>query len=235
MKNLLIALVTLSTSLIAYAGISEGMQKSLPLTHRQDSSYLEFENFRTRPRAPIAAGISINGERVRSMEEIFAIFSEEVAAFLPEGKTIKESTDSEGRLVWRYPIGTKVIHQLNFKNDKKSLFELRMIERVSDKRWAFGVYHPVNGKLELQNYQGRLAKEFNLRTTDGKDLNVKLSHIPLNVCQNCHNNTTSAPHQYESRQDVGPCEFTPVNPKVKNDWVNGYVQAFGRSPVTISK
>lgn len=217
---------------MAFATLSDGMQKSLPMSHVQDNDYLGFENFRTRPRAPIAARIQINDQPVRSMEEIFSVFEEIVAATLPEGKTIKESTDAEGRLVWRYPIGTKVIHQLNFKDDKHSLFELRMIERVTDKRWAFGVYHPINGKLELQDYQGRLAKEFDLRTADGKPLNIKLHHIPLNVCQNCHNNTTSAPHQYESREDVGPCEFTPTNPKVRNDWVKGFVEAFGRQPVT---
>lgn len=232
MKNLIIIALALGLSFISFAGISDGMQEELPLTHVQDNDYLEFHNFRTRPRAPIAAGIKINDQPVRSLEEIFSVFSEEVAAVLPEGQTIKESTDSEGRIVWRYPIGTKVIHQLNFKNDKKSLFELRMIERVSNKRWAFGVYHPIEGKLKLANYPGRLPKEFNLRTHDGKPLNIKLSHIPLNVCQNCHNNTTSAPHQYESRIDVGPCEFTPTNPNVKDKWVKEFISAFGRKPVT---
>lgn len=232
MKKVFVILGVLAVSISTFAGLSEGMQESLPLTHRTDHSYLEFENFRTNPRAPIAAGIMINGQRVRSMAEIFSVFKEEVAAYIPEGATIKESIDAQGRYIWRYPIGTKVIHQLNFKDDKESLFELRMIERVSDKRWAFGVYHPVNGKLELASYRGRLDKEFQLRTEDGKDLNIKLSHIPLNVCQNCHNNTTSAPYQYQGGEDVGPCEFTPANPKVKNDWVSGYIKAFGREPVT---
>lgn len=222
-------------SFTSEAKLSEGMTKVLPITHVQDNDYLHFENFRTRPRAPIAGGIRINGERVRSMEEIFAIFSEEVAAVLPEGTTIKESKTEDGKLVWRYPIGTRVIHQLNFKDDKKSLFELRMIERVSDKRWAYGVYHPINGQLELANYTGHKDREFNLKMPNGKQTHVKLHHIPLHVCQNCHNRTTSAPHQYESLEDVGPCEFTPSNPKVKNDWVQGFVRAFGRQPVVQAK
>lgn len=225
-------ILSLIYSLYAFGALSDGMKPELSLTHVEDNDYLSFENFRERPRAPIAAGILINDKRPTTLKEILAVFSEDFKAFIPDGKTIKESTNNDGLPVWRYPVGTKVIHQLNFKDDKSTLFELRMIERVNDKRWAYGVYHPKEGQLSLQDYRGQLPKEFILKTKDGRPLNVKLRHIPLHVCQNCHRNTTSAPHQYQGPKDVGPCEFTPVNPKVKKDWVRAYEEAFGRSPVS---
>ncbi len=227
-----LTILALISSLMAYGALSDGMKKTLELTHVEDNDYLSFENFRERPRAPIAAGILINDKRPTSLKEILAVFSEEFKAVLPEGTTIKESVNSNGQLIWRYPVGTKVIHQMNFKDDKSTLFELRMIERVTDSRWAYGVYHPKEAELTLQDYRGQLPKEFILKTKEGRPLNVKLRHIPLHVCQNCHRNTTSAPHQYEGPKDVGPCEFTPVNPKVKNDWVNNFTEAFGRSPLS---
>lgn len=223
---------TLLFSLIAYGALSDGMQTSLDSTHIEDNDYLAFENFRSRPRAPIAVGIFINGKRPTTMSEILAVFSEEFKALIPEGKSIIESKNEAGQFVWRYPVGTKVIHQLNFNDDNKTLFELRMVERVTDSRWAYGVYHPKEGQLSLQDYKGQLPKEFILKTSEGRPLNIKLRHIPLQVCQNCHRNTTSAPHQYTSLQDVGPCEFTPVNPKVKKEWVNSFIKAFGRSPIS---
>ncbi len=215
----------------ASAQISEGMTKTLPADHLEKTHYLEFENFRDRPRAPVAAGIKINGQPVRSIEEIFHYFSEIVGAWLPEGQTIKSSTDTEGREVWSYPIGTRVIHYLTLNDKEKTPFELRMIERVKEGRWAFGVYHLKNNEFQLQNYQGLLNKDFELDHTDGNSYQVSLKHIPLQVCQNCHRNTTSAPYQYRSNQDVGPCEFTPANPKVKNEWVKKFLTERGYHPV----
>ncbi|TNF01372.1 MAG: hypothetical protein EP326_04430 [Deltaproteobacteria bacterium] len=218
-------------SQLVEAQISEGMSKTLPADHLEKNHYLEFENFRDSPRAPIAAAIKIDGQPVRSIQEIFRYFSEIVGAWLPEGKTIKSKTDSEGREVWNYPIGTRVIHFLTLNDKEKTPFELRMMERVEEGRWAFGVYHLKEGEYKLQNYNGLLQKEFELNHENGKVYNVSLKHIPLQVCQNCHSNTTSAPYQYSSRQDVGPCEFTPANPKVKNDWVKKFLDERGYHPI----
>lgn len=217
-------------SLSANSKLSDGMAKTLPANHVEKGSYLYFENFRTRPRAPIAGRVVINGKRARTMDDLFQVFSEDVAASLPKDQKIKESINSEGQTVWRYPIGTKVIHQLDFKDDKKSIFELRMMERVNDKRWAFGIYILNGNKFELQDYEGHKDEEYHLKQ-NGDDLHIKLHHIPLHVCQKCHSRTTSAPHQYKDLMDVGPCEFTPTNPFVKKDWVENFKREFGYDPI----
>lgn len=216
--------------IFAIAHISEGMKPTLPLSHVEDERYLSFENFRTNPRAPIAAGIKVNGKYVRSVEEIFAVFSETVGATLPSGKQIIEKKDDQGRLIWKYPIGTRVIHELRFRDDKKTSFELRMVEKM-EKRWAYGVYEKRGDKLVLRQNQRHLDETYELRREDGSPLKVELRHVPLMACQNCHSSTTSAPYQYETPQDVGPCEFTPANPKVKIDWVKNYQREFGIDPI----
>lgn len=230
MKHILILFSFFFTQ-ISFAQISAGMTKTLPGDHLEQTNYIEFHNFRDKPRAPIAAAIKIDGQPVRSIQEIFHYFSEEVGAWLPEGKVIKSSTDSEGREVWSYPIGTRVIHYLTLNDAEKTSFELRMMERVEEGRWAFGVYHLKEGEFKLQDYKGLLAKEFELDHREGKKYKVSLKHIPLHVCQNCHSNTTSAPYQYNSRQDVGPCEFTPANPKVQTDWVKKFLKVRGYNPI----
>lgn len=230
MKNLIL-LMALFTSFAASAELSDGMKETLPLNYLEKKQFIDFENFRERPRAPIAAGININGQPVRSMEEIFKVFGEIVSAYLPDGETIKSSTDEAGKEVWRYPVGTQVVHVVTFNDDQNSVFELRMMERVDDKRWAFGVYHIDGNQYKLQHYTGLLPKEYHVKGKDGEDYQVKLKHIPLHVCQNCHRNTTSAPHQYENLQDVGPCEFTAQNPKVKNEWFEAFKTSRGYEPV----
>ena len=199
-KNIFIFFILSFTSFTIFAGISDGMKETLPLDHLEKNYFLEFDNYRDRPRAPIAAGININGKPVRSIQEIFTVFSEKVFAHLPEGQTIKSSLNTDNKEVWRYPIGTQVVHRITLNDDLDTVFELRMIERVNNKKWAFGVYHEENNQYKLQN---------------------------------CHRNTTSAPHQYENLQDVGPCEFTAQNPKVKNEWVQAFTQNQGYSPISV--
>jgi hypothetical protein len=220
-------------SLQALAELSDGMKETLSLDHLKENYFLEFHNYRAMPRAPIAARVVINEEPVRSFEELLKVFSEEVMAHIPEGQTIKASRNNMNKEVWRYPVGTQVVHYLTFNDKDSTVFEFRMMERVNDKRWAFGVYHKdeQEGNFKLQHYKGLLPKEYSFEGRDGKDYNLKLNHIPLHVCQNCHNRTTSAPHQYNNIEDVGPCEFTPNNPKVKKDWVNKFIKERGYSPV----
>jgi uncharacterized protein YlaI len=229
--KVLILLFTLCACHSLFAQISRGMTKVLPADHIERAHYIEFENFRDKPRAPVAARIRIDGNPVRSINEIFHYFSEIVGATLPQGKTISSSQNAEGKEVWHYPLGTRVIHLLTFNDKNNTPFELRMMERVEEGRWAFGVYHLKNNEYQLQDYQGLLAREFEMNHRDGKTYQVKLKHIPLHVCQNCHSNTTSAPWQYTSRQDVGPCEFTPANPKVQNEWVKKFLEERGYNPI----
>ncbi|MBT7610906.1 MAG: hypothetical protein HN576_14185 [Bacteriovoracaceae bacterium] len=218
-------------SLQASAELSDGMKEILSLDHLKENYFLEFHNFRTMPRAPIAARVIINEEPARSFEDLLKVFTEKVLAHIPDGQTITATRNNMNKEVWRYPIGTQVIHYLTFNDEYDSVFEFRMMERVSDTRWAFGIYHKEENKFKLQHYKGLLPKEYSFVGKDGKDYSLKLNHIPLHVCQNCHNRTTSAPHQYNNLEDVGPCEFTPNNPKVKYDWVKKFTQERGYSPI----
>lgn len=209
----------------------EGMEAELPLDFMERNAFVPYDNFRASPRAPIAAAILFDGA---APSDLGLVFLERFMARLPDGLPIRSSRDAQGREVWLYPEGALIAHAVLLKSVdplESDVFELRIVRKMPGVRWAFGIYRPEGGVLRLQTYQGMRDDEFTVNTPQRGRVRVTLKHIPLGSCRNCHARTTAAPYQYGSPEAVGPCEFTPANPRVRREWAPRYGGRHGADPI----
>lgn len=212
--------------------LSQGLPETLPTDYLEREKFVPFDLFREAPRAPLAVQVFFNGEPVNA-RDMHKVFTEAFLAHIPGNTKITESLDAHGRALWHYPLNTAVVHFVTLKNRDTSMsniFELRIAKKVEDRRWAFGVYRPQDGLLRLQHYGGFLQNQFTVLPPEGKPIEVRLKHIPLNSCKNCHARTSAARYQYPSFEETGPCEFTPPNPHVRASWAPAFERAHGFSP-----
>lgn len=213
--------------------LSEGLPEALPTDYLEREGFVPFALFREGPRAPLAVQVFFDDLPVKP-RDMHKVFGEAFLARIPKDSGISESTDAHGRAVWSYPLNAAVVHFVTLKSRDASvsnIFELRIAQKVEQRRWAFGVYRPQGGELRLQNYPGFLEDRFTvLPAGGGKPIDVRLKHIPLGSCRDCHARTGAARYQYPTLEEVGPCEFTPPNPGVRADWAPAFERAHGFPP-----
>ncbi len=96
-------------------------------------------------------------------------FEESSWAFVPTDKSILITYDKRGREVWNYPEGFFVLHEIRFKNQFRTLFELRVVARGQES-WNYGVYEPAD-------WEGKSELEFGSKLATGENSNSSKSFL----------------------------------------------------------
>ncbi len=186
---------------------------------------------------PLFASMSVNGAPASGpgSEQVAQIFKDSTWAIIPEGMTIQKLKNQAGQEVWNYPIGTEVAHEILFNDSDHTVFELRMIRKVSDAQWDFASYSPAvsskrNVELKRNHYVGLGAFSTTVQLVSGKVTKLDIMRINLKSCQNCHFMNSPAFYQYQSLAEAGPCGFTPQNESGIKGWFEAYREKYGHSP-----
>lgn len=220
----------------------------LPLEEVPEATAREIRKPKNFALAPIATNLVFDDEvidvKVRAPQ--LEVFSESMFAMIPAGTKIGVAKDAAGRETWRYPLGASAVHLIRLKDKDARIFELRLARRVSEERWAFGSYSPVEGRPEvlvLNKYEGWPDMKFPVDVSEGprqgKKVQVKLTRVKLDTCQACHFSNSLSDYQYErfkpdgkidywaSVKVTGPCGFVPLNPNVRMEWAPLYADHHG--------
>lgn len=263
MSGVLAAFVGLfSLTVPAHAGeLSDGLPERLASPALEKPELLPFLQDATGPVAPFGAQVQVDGKTITHAQARALLFSEEFAASIPPGTQIQVSKNSDGLEVWNYPTGARVEHRIRWKTSDAPFFELRVIEKLPNGRWAFGMYTPENEvpqsrssdalrvpsapqgsplvprktdhDLVLNRYSGTPAQAFKLKPVgQPAEIQVNIRKLPLQHCQHCHFMHSPSGHQYEKEDDAGPCGFAPANgDNIRKGWVQSWVKKFGASPL----
>jgi len=212
------------------------MPEELPSHYLSRQGFLPFQET-ANVSAPFFAALSFNGVPIGSpgTPQVSDLFVDTALAFLPEGVSIQKLSDTSGREVWNYPVGTEVAHDIHFNDVGRSLFELRVIRKISLTEWDFASYAPKvpgdpNSPLVRNHYAGVAPFSTSLQLTNGSNPRIDLKRINLGFCKNCHMSTSPAAYQYPSLQEAGPCGFGPKNERGIQTWIESYEAKFGHSP-----
>ncbi len=219
-------------SFIFFAAISALGQLPDQLSARYllDQAFFPFQEV-PGAMTPYFSSLSIDGNPVSmGSSQVSQIFKDSTQAHIPEGTLILKSTDSSGREVWNYPIGTEVAHEINFNDINNTLFELRLVRKISATMWDFGTYSPSSSStLQRNYYSGNASFSTTLQMNSGSSSFIELRRISLSSCKDCHFHESSATYQYPSLEETGPCGFAPNNYGVQS-WINQYQSRYGHSP-----
>lgn len=157
------------------------------------------------------------------------VFEDESFARLPDGATIRR--DASGpREIWDYPVGTRVLHRFYFKTEPRTLFELRLVQKLPDGKWAFGIYTADGAGERLPLHREgspALAYEVLIR---GRQVHVDMLRMSPSSCRACHFHMGHGGYQYPDQERVGPCGFSPPNPHLLTDWARDYRARHGAEP-----
>lgn len=263
LAGLLAALVVFAShSVPARAGeLSDGLPERLPYQALEKPELLPFLQDSTGPVAPFGAQVQVGGKTLTHAQARALLFSEEFAASIPPGTQVQVSKNSDGLEVWNYPTGTRVEHRIRWKASDAPVFELRVIEKLPNGRWAFGMYTPEeeapqssstpapgaptapkdspltpkkpDHDLVLNRYSGTPSQAFKLKPVgQPAEIQVNIRKLPLQHCQHCHFMHSPSGHQYETEDDAGPCGFAPANGEnVRKGWAESWLKKFGTSPL----
>lgn len=199
--------------------------------------------------APIATHFVFNGVSVgtRDHETQLEVFEETSFAKIPTGTKILSTKDRQNREIWEYPVGAAVVDLIRFRDERKTIFELRIVQKMPNGKWVFGSYSPdANRQLRLNTYPEWPDDSFSVTLSEGPRKGIKthvdLKRIRLSACQACHFVNTLADYQYEqskpsgeldfqkSIEATGPCGFVPTNPYVRSEWAPLFEKTYGVSP-----
>ena len=246
--------------------LSAGLPDKIPADFLEREGFLAFDEIpeeaarRMRaPRpyalAPIASLMRFNGTPIDPLDRTSQrqVFDESTYAMIPLGTKIRVSATPAGE-VWEYPTGTIVAHRIALRSVPPRIFELRLVRKMPDGRWAFGSYSPADlddqtlaSTLRLNAYPDLPEASFHIWPSAGLPsgvmTTVALKRIRLSSCRGCHFSNSTADYQYarhlpDGRLDVpasiaaaGPCGFVPNNPSVRGMWAQSYSSKNGgRSP-----
>ena len=268
MKKILFAALTLSTksflasistiSLFASLAFAAspferpGNLGLFPLREKFDSTdlkkmgFVEFHSSRDI-RAPLALRLTANGKKISNQLEIF---SEKVYAFLPGQSPIEVRSKSNGgndlgaQEEWNFPIGTMVAHEVRFNDVKKTLFEVRIVEKRDTQYWGYGSFVPQHSNSSSSSGESESAltlvksPDFEDKTVElifdkqGVQENVKLSFrtVPQKVCAQCHNGISLNQNPRKFVEETGPCEFHPGNGTLRTEWSQNFFRQNGWQP-----
>ncbi len=257
---LALSLAFVTPSMSARAGeLSDGLPERLPYQALEKPELLPFLQEATGPVAPFGAQVQVGGKTLTHAQARALLFSEEFAASIPPGTQVQVSKNSDGLEVWNYPTGTRVEHRIRWKTSDAPVFELRVIEKLPNGRWAFGMYTPEENAppsnsssnsgsgtlpqpltpkkpdhdLVLNRYSGTPSQSFKLKPVGQADeIQVNIRKLPLQHCQHCHFMHSPSGHQYETEDDAGPCGFAPANSEnIRKGWAESWLKKFGASPL----
>lgn len=184
--------------------------------------FVEFESSRPDSHAPIAVSMFLNGKRVSNQ---FVLFNERLLARLPEKSPILVSNEG-----WEFPVGTMVVHELRFNDAARTLFEMRMVEKLDAKLWGYGSYVPDGERLLLRDHHESEKKTFLLEGPDGNPMSISLGTIAQRVCAQCHASAGLAGVPMGYAEESGPCEFQPKNGSLRTTWADKFFKVHGWNP-----
>ena len=156
------------------------------------------------------------------------VFEEDHAALLPRGERIERRRNGAGEEVWVYPAGTRVIHRFFLRTAPRRLFELRVLEKLRDGRWASGAYERRRGpNLRLRRAMAHEA--FDVEVPRGH-VGVEMDRLHPESCRLCHAVHSPQAYQYRDKEHAGPCGFGPANPSLLTEWAPAYQVRHGYWP-----
>ncbi len=220
-----------------HTGLPATMRPTLP----EDDGFVRFPNITEADDIPLGRDWSFDPAASTGTFnpplELEQMVEEEGWARLPPGGVIGQSRDRQGMTVWDYPAGTRLLHRLFIKSlPRKSLFEVRYIEKRPDGRWAMGLYHPEGaprplaetGALRLHTTAGA-ETTFEVRTASGA-VRVNVKRLQPDSCRHCHLNMGEGGHQFPDEEHAGPCGFVPANTALTTTWAERYRGRYGVAP-----
>jgi len=192
----------------------------------QENLFIPYQPLNETRRAPIALSIKVNKEPINPSHDIFL---ENFYANLPDGKQIKIKNENLNTEKWLYPIGTRIVHEIRFNDSKKTIFETRMIEKMSEKIWGYGIYDPTSTGYQLRTIEPAF-NEYQLQTKEGLPLNIQLRKVSQATCSRCHTRAGFINEPVEIFEETGPCEFGPNNKSLKTIWAKDFQDKKGWWP-----
>jgi hypothetical protein len=221
MKKKVILIALLFVNLKSFAEDWLGTQPTTPhykIDFLQQDLFIPYQPLNGTRRAPIALSIKINEEPINPSHDIFL---ENFYANLPDGKTIKIKNENHSNEKWMYPVGTRIVHEIRFNDSKQTIFEARMIEKVSEKIWGYGIYDPISHAYQLRTIEPAF-NEYQLQTQEGLPLNIKLRKVSQATCSRCHTRAGFIQEPVGAFEETGPCEFGPINTSLKTVWAKDF-------------
>lgn len=221
--------------------LSAGLPRTMSATLPEDDGFVQFPNIAEADDIPLGRDWSFDPASSTgtfnpplAMEQMV---DEEGWARLPAGGVIRQSRDRAGQTVWDYPVGTRLLHRIFFKaQPRKTLFEVRYIEKRPDGKWAMGLYRPEGAPrtlpetraLSLMTAAGE-ETAFELRTASGA-VRVDVKRLQPDSCRHCHFNMGEGGYQYPDEEHTGPCGFVPANAGLTTTWAERYRGRYGVAP-----
>lgn len=158
------------------------------------------------------------------------VFGEEHWARLPPKARIVRDT-GKGFESWHFPTGTMIAHAIVLKTSPSTLFELRLMEKLPDGTWAFGIYIPSeDGRALVLQSKGSEALSF-MVPFPKRSVRVTMERLHPQSCRTCHfNHGVRANEYYTDEEHAGPCGFVPDNAAIMKEWAPAYQIKHGYWP-----
>jgi|GEM_PF-6076376 len=229
----LTCLVCLAVASTSYGQSLEGFpsQDFYSLEALDGLQWMEYQKASEERSAPIAKQVVVDGVRQRNPAEFF---NERLLFSLPKGQAIQVTANEEATK-WDFPVGTRFAHEIRFKDRDQTYFEFRMLERLKDQKWGFGVYrkNTEGFVLNKNSHSEELVFELHLdkNAQNPSELplmsasQMKLQNIPQKVCAMCHQRASLG-----SIDGSGPCDFHPLNPNLGETWAKSFSDQNGWWP-----
>lgn len=162
------------------------------------------------------------------------VFGDESFARLPEGAAIKRGAGGDQE-VWDYPVGTRVLHRISLKSSPETLFELRLVQKMPDGKWAFGIYKADGAADSLPLHREGMPPLSFDTTINGQAVHVDMFRLSPASCRTCHYRMGHGGYQYPDVDHAGPCGFSPPNPHLLADWAAAYQARHGYAPFAVAE
>jgi hypothetical protein len=205
--------------------------QSLGLPHEVPADLVEHDGYVLFDGIPGVKGPASNGPPRFSPDDVTRsdVFEEDHAALLPPGARIKRHWNGAGQEIWDYPVGTRLVHRFFLRTaPRRSLFELRIVEKLPDGRWAFGAYEWRGGrKGHLRRVMAHDVFEVDLPRGH---VGVEMDRLHPESCRLCHAMHSPQAYQYRDVEHVGPCGFGPANQSLLAQWAPAYQARHGYWP-----
>lgn len=176
---------------------------------------------------PLGDHFEINGKKIKTQDrkELFKFFKEKTLVGVPvpqtdqEEERIQTTYNEDHRTVWIYPPGTQVAHLIELRTKPAQAFELRIVKKLTDGTWGFGVYAPRDPQKMgspfqlLSKYLPALEKQktepgewpadqfkpekFKFIREDGLPVTVSMTRTRTSACQACHRAMSPNAYQYQ--------------------------------------
>jgi hypothetical protein len=207
-----------------YKGLPEDITRDYP----EKEGFVLFEDI-PNVDPPVGGGLHISDPSMTLND----VFDDESFADLPDGAVIKRNAVG-AKEIWDYPVGTRVMHKLFFKTTPPRLFELRLVKKMPDGKWSFGIYRADDGRGAVSDAlplhkTGTPALFYDL-IINGKPVRVDLFRLSPGSCRMCHWMMGHGSYQFPDQEHVGPCAFVPANDNLLGKWAKAFQAKKGWFP-----